>query len=108
MEDYRINDIVLTIAYRLSFDPADTMSWQSRGDFIVVGDLMRSVSLLVYKAVDGAIEVSEKITCNTLPRCYHKLKHCVHGWLSFALSSSAMHLCLLLVRKSRGTTTQTG
>ncbi|CAN0325980.1 unnamed protein product, partial [Laminaria digitata] len=29
---------------------------QSRGDFIVVGDLMRSVSLLVYKAVDGAIE----------------------------------------------------
>lgn len=34
------------------------MRWQSRGDFIVVGDLMRSVSLLVYKAVDGAIEVS--------------------------------------------------
>lgn len=31
---------------------------QSRGDFIIVGDLMRSVSLLVYKAVDGAIEVS--------------------------------------------------
>ncbi|CAN0580203.1 unnamed protein product, partial [Ectocarpus sp. 12 AP-2014] len=29
---------------------------QSRGDFIIVGDLMRSVSLLVYKAVDGAIE----------------------------------------------------
>lgn len=31
--------------------------WQSRGDFIVVGDLMRSMSLLVYKAVDGTIEV---------------------------------------------------
>lgn len=33
--------------------------FQSRGDFIVVGDLMRSVSLLVYKAVDSAIEVRE-------------------------------------------------
>lgn len=31
---------------------------QSRGDFIIVGDLMRSISLLVYKAVDGSIEVS--------------------------------------------------
>ncbi|CAN0434019.1 unnamed protein product, partial [Discosporangium mesarthrocarpum] len=29
---------------------------QSRGDFIVVGDLMRSVSLMVYKSIDGAIE----------------------------------------------------
>lgn len=41
------------------------MHWQSRGDFIVVGDLMRSVSLLVYKAVDGAIEVGDA--------------HCRHG-----------------------------
>lgn len=30
---------------------------QSRGDFIIVGDLMRSISLLVYKAIDGTIEV---------------------------------------------------
>jgi len=29
---------------------------QSRGDFIVVGDLMRSISLLTYKPVDGQIE----------------------------------------------------
>lgn len=36
---------------------------QSRGDFIVVGDLMRSVSLLVYKAVDGAIEVGAAAHC---------------------------------------------
>ena len=43
------------------------MHWQSRGDFIVVGDLMRSVSLLVYKAVDGAIEVGAA--------------HCRHGRL---------------------------
>jgi len=29
---------------------------QTRGDFIVVGDLMRSISLLAYKPVDGQIE----------------------------------------------------
>jgi DNA damage-binding protein 1 len=29
---------------------------QSRGDFIIVGDLMKSISLLVYKPVDGSIE----------------------------------------------------
>eukprot|EP00271_Cylindrocystis_brebissonii_P010251 TRINITY_DN26392_c0_g1_i1.p1 TRINITY_DN26392_c0_g1~~TRINITY_DN26392_c0_g1_i1.p1 ORF type:complete len:1092 (+),score=241.19 TRINITY_DN26392_c0_g1_i1:211-3486(+) len=29
---------------------------QSRGDFIVVGDLMKSISLLMYKAEEGAIE----------------------------------------------------
>mmetsp|Transcript_28073 Transcript_28073/g.43830 ORF Transcript_28073/g.43830 Transcript_28073/m.43830 type:complete len:992 (-) Transcript_28073:1819-4794(-) len=29
---------------------------QSRGDFIVAGDLMRSISLLAYKPVDGQIE----------------------------------------------------
>jgi hypothetical protein len=29
---------------------------QSRGDFIVVGDLMKSISLLAYKPVDGTIE----------------------------------------------------
>jgi DNA damage-binding protein 1 len=28
----------------------------SRGDFIIVGDLMKSISLLVYKPVDGVIE----------------------------------------------------
>lgn len=28
---------------------------QSRGDFIVVGDLMRSISLLTYKPVDGQV-----------------------------------------------------
>lgn len=30
---------------------------QSRGDFIVVGDLMKSISLLVYKPEEGAIEL---------------------------------------------------
>lgn len=25
----------------------------SRGDFIIVGDLMKSISLLVYKSIDG-------------------------------------------------------
>jgi DNA damage-binding protein 1 len=29
---------------------------QTRGDFIVVGDLMRSISLLTYKPVDGQME----------------------------------------------------
>lgn len=29
---------------------------QTRGDFIVAGDLMRSISLLTYKQVDGQIE----------------------------------------------------
>ncbi|CAM9125233.1 unnamed protein product [Choristocarpus tenellus] len=29
---------------------------RSRGDFIIVGDLMRSISLLVYKSLDGCIE----------------------------------------------------
>lgn len=32
------------------------LNMQSRGDFIVIGDLMRSMSLLMYKAVDGTIE----------------------------------------------------
>ena len=29
---------------------------ESRGDFIVVGDLMKSISLLAYKQLDGSIE----------------------------------------------------
>jgi DNA damage-binding protein 1 len=29
---------------------------QTRGDFIVVGDLMRSISLLTYKPVDSQME----------------------------------------------------
>jgi len=29
---------------------------KTRGDFIVVGDLMRSISLLTYKPVDGQME----------------------------------------------------
>jgi DNA damage-binding protein 1 len=29
---------------------------QVRGDFIVVGDLMKSISLLIYKPEEGAIE----------------------------------------------------
>eukprot|EP01027_Heterolobosea_sp_BB2_P002893 GEZU01004339.1.p1 GENE.GEZU01004339.1~~GEZU01004339.1.p1 ORF type:complete len:703 (-),score=229.06 GEZU01004339.1:788-2896(-) len=29
---------------------------QSRGDFIIVGDLMKSISLLVYRTIDGTIE----------------------------------------------------
>jgi DNA damage-binding protein 1 len=32
------------------------MYMQSRGDFIIVGDLMRSISLLMYKQIDGTIE----------------------------------------------------
>lgn len=44
---------------------------QSRGDFIIVGDLMRSVNLLVYKAVDGAIEVGAA--------CYFFLPSCQNG-----------------------------
>ncbi len=31
---------------------------QSRGDFIIVGDLMRSISLLTYKPVDGQVPPS--------------------------------------------------
>jgi hypothetical protein len=28
----------------------------TRGDFIVIGDLMKSVTLLTYKAIDGSME----------------------------------------------------
>jgi len=57
----------------------------ARGDFIVVGDLMKSISLLVYKPVDGRIEEVRKptslshikdyffLSLNVLTTCCHSL-----------------------------------
>ena len=40
----------------------------SRGDFIVVGDLMKSISLLAYKPINGSIEEIARYSLSPLPR----------------------------------------
>lgn len=32
-----------------------------RGDFVIVGDLMKSITLLFYKAAEGALEVRDSM-----------------------------------------------
>lgn len=57
-----------------------------RGDFVIVGDLMKSITLLFYKAAEGALEVSR----------VHLV--CVHSVWSGGLPSTFRHYWQQVVR----------
>lgn len=50
---------------------------QCRGDHILVGDLMRSMSLLLYKPEEGALELRASVGGLPLWMCV-RIRACVH------------------------------
>lgn len=63
-----------------------------KGDFILVGDLMRSITLLQYKTMEGNFEEVTESCCSICDHFYKFVVGCRIRWLAIAIQTGCQRL----------------